>query len=262
MIFMIHFLLASSNLTFTEQLREDAGPNWTAVIAHRFTDEIAAGTISPSVLKRYLVQDHKFVDTFVVLLASMIAAAPSLEDRVPGAQFLGLITSKENNYFVRSFEELGVTAADRAVPGSPVQAAFDMLMRNAAASGSLAQMLAMLVAAEWSYQTWGERVLPTAVAEPFWCREWVDLHSGEYFGSVVSYLRDLLDRIAPALSKSEHMVARATFACAVALEKAFFDQAYSERDLAAPKCIYTIQDLPLTEKKRGSWWRWIFGKKA
>ena len=29
-----------------------------------------------------------------------------------------------------------------------------------------------------SYQSWGERVLPVAVMEPFTCREWVDLHSG------------------------------------------------------------------------------------
>ena len=31
-----------------------------------------------------------------------------------------------------------------------------------------------------SYQSWGERVLPVAVQEPFTCREWVDLHSGAH----------------------------------------------------------------------------------
>ena len=44
----------------------------------------------------------------------------------------------------------------------------------------------------------GERVLPVAVTEPFYCREWVDLHCGEYFGSVVEYLRSLQRNYIPA----------------------------------------------------------------
>jgi len=109
-------------------------------------------------------------------------------------------------------------------------------MRDVAGSGSLARMLAVLVVAEWSYMSWGERVRAAAVPEPFWCREWVDLHSGDYFRSVVAYLRGLLDRIAPGLSAAEQAAARADFACAVSLELVFFDQAYSEAAVPAPIC--------------------------
>lgn len=157
----------------------------------------------------------------------MVAHAPSLPDRIPGCQFLALITGKENTYFERTLDALGVTAeARQAVPDEPCTAELKQLMLDAAASGSLVEMLSVLVVCEWSYQSWGERVLPSSSAEPWWCREWVDLHSGEYFGSVVGYLRDLLDREAAKMSDDQLVGARARFMQAVEIEKAFFDMAY------------------------------------
>ena len=212
---------------FTDELAADAGPLWASVVGHKFTDELAAGTLDKAVLKCYLIQDHRFLDAFVVLLSSMIAAARALPDRIPGAQFLALITGKENTYFERSFSALGVTATERELtPNATATEAFIELMRHAARSGSLGEMLAVLVVAEWSYASWGERVLPAAVAEPFYFREWVDLHSGPYFGSVVEYLRTLLDREAKLIGDEEKARVRARFAAATQLEKDFFDTCY------------------------------------
>lgn len=212
---------------FTEQLRELAGAKWDAVIKHKFTDELAAGTITDGALSRYLVQDHRFLDSFVVLLASMVAGAPKLADRIPGCQFLALITGRENTYFERSFEALGVDEATRtSTPDAEPTKAFNALMREAA-KASYPEMLAVLVVAEWSYQSWGERVLPVAVNEPFTCREWVDLHSGEYFGSVVEYLRGLLDATEATLSEAERAAVERAFLKAVDIEFAFFENAYA-----------------------------------
>lgn len=220
---------ASHGERFTDTLAAENGDLWHSVVHHRFTDEIAAGTLSLDVLRCYLIQDHRFLDAFVVLLSSMIAAARALPDRIPGAQFLALITGKENTYFERSFSALGVSDSDRELtPNATATTRFIELMRQAARSGSLAEMLAVLVVAEWSYQSWGERVLPAAVAEPFYFREWVDLHSGAYFGSVVEYLRALLDREASLIDDAGRSAVRARFAEAAELEKAFFDHCYSK----------------------------------
>merc|ERR1712091_271676 len=108
-------LTIASAQTTTEWLVSES-PHWYAITHDPFCDELAAGTLPNATLTRYLVQDHKFLDAFVVLLASMIAHAPTLADRVPGAQFLALITGKENTYFARSFDALGLDAAARAAP--------------------------------------------------------------------------------------------------------------------------------------------------
>ena len=92
----------SHGARFTDVLAVESGELWRSVVTHKFTDQLAAGTLDLGVLKCYLIQDHRFLDAFVVLLSSMIAAARSLPDRIPGAQFLALITGKENTYFERA----------------------------------------------------------------------------------------------------------------------------------------------------------------
>eukprot|EP00978_Attheya_sp_CCMP212_P047876 scaffold442861_cov59-Attheya_sp.AAC.1 len=107
----------STPTRFTDELKAAAGEQWDRVIQHKFTKELASGTIDREVMKRYLIQDHRFLDAFIILLASIIAHARSLEDRIPGCQFLALITGKENTYFERCFEKLSISAEDRtAIP--------------------------------------------------------------------------------------------------------------------------------------------------
>ena len=211
----------SSAQTTTEYFVSES-PHWYAITHDPFCDELAAGTLPNATLTRYLVQDHKFLDAFVVLLASMIAHAPTLADRVPGAQFLALITGKENTYFERSFDALGLDAAARAAAPAPATSAFIGLMRRAAASGELHAMLAVLVVAEWSYLSWGERVVPRDGLS-FLHLEWIDLHRGEYFAGVVAYLRGMLDAL--DLHASEMAIAKSYFDDAVKCEKDFWDMA-------------------------------------
>eukprot|EP00798_Chlamydomonas_sp_ICE-L_P028287 gene28287-31395_t len=192
---------------FSGKLRVEAGQAWEAIVKHRFTDELAAGTISAPAMKKYLIQDYRFLDAFVVLLGATIAHARTLQDRIPGCQFIALITGRENTYFHRSFESLGVSAEElESTPDDPAMTGFQNLMLSAARSGELSEMLAVLVVAEWSYMSWADRVLPTAVAEPFWSREWVDLHTSSALGSVVDWLRGLLDKEEPHLSEEQAQV--------------------------------------------------------
>ena len=219
---------------FCDEQRRRHAELWERVTNHRLIDELVDATIPKHVLARYLAQDHRFLDAFVVLLSSAIASANCLSDRIPGCQFLALITGREHTYFERSLDSLGREGDDaRAASDGPATTAFADLMRSAAHSSELARMLAVLVVAEWSYQTWGERTLPSLDdGSPFWCREWVELHSGEYFGSVVSYLRGLLDAEAARLSAANDTEAleraSSAFARALQLELDFFDQAYDD----------------------------------
>ncbi len=212
---------------FTNWLRDETADTWDRVVGHPFTDALADGTLDADRMRRYLIQDHRFLDGFVVLLASAVARAPTLADRLPGCQFLGLVTGTENTYFERSFEALGVGETERRdTPDAAATRGFKDLMRAAANSGSYARMLAVLVVAEWSYLSWADRVKDRRPSE-FWLAEWIDLHSGTYFESVVDYLRRQLDAIGPDLPEAEQDEVRHLFARAVDLEKAFFDMAWT-----------------------------------
>jgi thiaminase/transcriptional activator TenA len=213
---------------FTEWLKQRTEPTWSRATAHRFTTELADGTLADPVMRRYLVQDYSFLDSFARLLASAIVKAPSLADRIPLCRFLGVVTSDENTYFQRAFDALAVAAHDRAEPNlrAPTRG-FHALMAEAVGCEGYAETLAPLVVFEWLYLSWA-----TAVADRtppvFYHAEWINLHANPEFTSFVAWLRGQLDREGPRLADDRRHRVAALFRRAVELELAFFDEAYRE----------------------------------
>ena len=182
-----------------------------------------------AVLKRYLIQDHRFLDSFVVLLGALISKARCLQDRVPACQFAAVITGAENTYFERCFQELGCADVEQrmTIPSAACTTGFIDLMRDVASNGSLGEILSVLVVCEWTYLCWGEKVASTTNRDEFITYEWVDLHSGPVFRSVVDYLRELLDKEGSLIEKDEREKCKKRFLAAVQLEEEFFDNAYA-----------------------------------
>jgi thiaminase (transcriptional activator TenA) len=213
---------------FTDELRLAAGDQWDRIIHHKFTKELAAGTIDRQVLRKYLIQDFRFLDAFVVLLGSIVAHARSLQDRIPACQFLAVVTSSENTYFERCFEKLQASQLERdEIPNASCTTGFCNLMRHVALHGSLAEMLSVIVVCEWSYLSWADLVKDTTVRDDFVTYEWVDLHSGEDFEKLVEYVRNLLDKEGSLLNDKDKKICQERFLEAVQLEEDFFDMAYS-----------------------------------
>ncbi|WP_159999912.1 TenA family protein [Roseomonas sp. 18066] len=207
---------------FSERLRAAHDADWQAAIRHRFVAELAAGSVDPAVMRRYLVQDYQFIDRFVALLGAAIASADSFASRLRLARFLAMITSDENTYFVRSFDCLGVPEAERVAPVlTETTQAFQEVMREAAESRSYAQALSVLVVAEWLYLSWAELVEGPLPGD-FVHAEWITLHANPYFAEFVGWLRGELDRV----GVDEASACAALFGRAVALERRFFDDLY------------------------------------
>jgi thiaminase/transcriptional activator TenA len=116
---------------------------------------------------------------------------------------------------------------NRDIPDAPCTTAFCNLMREVAQSGHLGEMLAVIVVCEWSYLSWGERVLSKTKRDNFETYEWVDLNSGQYFSGVVEYSRGLLDKEGNLLDGQGQEKCRKRFLEAVQCEEDFFDFAYS-----------------------------------
>jgi thiaminase (transcriptional activator TenA) len=212
---------------FTDELRIAAGDQWDRIIHHKFTKELALGTIDRDVLKRYLIQDHRFLDSFILLLASIIAKARTLQDRIPACQFLATITSTENTYFERCFIELNVSIDERSkVPNASCTDKFCALMQQVAFHGTLGEMLSVIVVCEWSYLSWGQIVQNDAIRNDFIMYEWIDLHTGPSFEHVVQYLRQLLDQEYDYLDEVDKNKCKERFLQAVQIEEEFFDFAY------------------------------------
>jgi thiaminase (transcriptional activator TenA) len=83
-------------------------------VGHRFVKELFAGAVPDAVMAGYLIQDHRFLDSFLTLLGAALASADRFEARLRFGRFIGMVSGEENTYFLRAFEALGVTEDRRA----------------------------------------------------------------------------------------------------------------------------------------------------
>ncbi|MCF7547398.1 TenA family protein [Pseudonocardia sp. WMMC193] len=210
-------------MSFSEELRRTHAETWAAAVGHRFVDELWAGTVDRTVLARYLVQDFQFCDAFLALMGAAVATCDDPAARVVHARQVGLVAGDEHEFFLSSFRTLGVSAETEATAGlaAPTRG-FVELMDTARADASYAEILAVLLVAEWLYLDWAARDAPTP-ADPI-AAEWIDLHRGPAFAAWVDFLRAEFDR---AAAHSSHVVrVSRRFGEAVDLELAFFEAAY------------------------------------
>ena len=209
---------------FTELLRQASEPVWSQATGHRFVRELLAGTVPDAAMARYLVQDHRFLDAFLTLLGAAVATADSFEARLRLGRFIGMVSGEENTYFLRAFEALGVTPAEREQrPDTQATAGFKAIMLEAAATRSYAATLAVLNVAEWLYLDWAMKAA-APLPRSFVHAEWITLHDNPDFRDFVAFLRAELDRVGPA----EEALSRDFFLRAVTLERTFFDSAYED----------------------------------
>jgi thiaminase/transcriptional activator TenA len=81
---------------FTETLRAASEPGWSQAVGHRFVRELLAGAVPDAVMARYLIQDHRFLDSFLTLLGAALATADTFEARLRFGRFIGLMSGEEN----------------------------------------------------------------------------------------------------------------------------------------------------------------------
>ncbi|WP_286955973.1 TenA family protein [Brevibacterium sp. UBA7493] len=208
----------------------DSAGQWDAAVGHRFVDELFSGTIEDAVLAGCLVQDYQFFDAFLSMLGGCVAHADRRDSKLRFAAQLGMLAADEDGYFQRAFSQLGVAEDDWRNPQlSRAAAGFQAEMYDAVAQAEYADLLVMLVIAEWLYLDWGERDAP--LPEHYVHSEWIELHRGEAFSSWCQFLVDELNRVWPAAEaagRAAELTAR--WERTVALELDFFDVTYDSRD--------------------------------
>ncbi len=208
--------------TFTEVLRRENAAIWEEAVGHRFVRELWDGSIADDVMAGYLVQDHRFLDRFLLMIGAAMASADTFAARITLGKFAGDVAGDENTYFIRCFDALGVSEdMRRDIPDTAATAGFKAIFKESADTGNYAAILAVLSVCEWLYLDWATRA-PAKRPERFIHDEWITLHDYPEFHEFVGFLRAELDRVGP----DHATIARDFFARTVALELDFFNQSY------------------------------------
>ncbi|MFN3130391.1 TenA family protein [Roseibium sp.] len=222
------FLTTTPDARFTDWLAARAEPHWSAATGHAFTKAIGDGSMPDDAYARYLIEDYTFITDLASTLGYLVAKAPSMRSKARLSGFLALLTSEENDYFLRSFEALSVSPSvyETAAQG-PVTRAFADLLLTSSGKGTYAEGLACLLCAEWCYLTWGLREAQKPRPQHFYLAEWIDLHAVQGFESFVNWIREEMDAVGSALGAAEQERLAVIFIRMSRLETAFFDAAWT-----------------------------------
>uniref|UniRef100_A0A060SY72 ARAD1A10076p n=1 Tax=Blastobotrys adeninivorans TaxID=409370 RepID=A0A060SY72_BLAAD len=208
-------------MSFTDKLKEEFKDVWAQAVDHKFVKQLYDGSVPDEVMKYYLIQDYKFVDTFLALVGMAVATADTLEARLRYCRFLGMCASDENTYFEKALEELGASKEeqDKTAPSRGTKA-IEVIMRRTIESNNYGAVVAVLYVAEGVYLDWAMKA-PKPLPEKFIHSEWIRLHDNPDFRDYVGFLKSELDRVGP----SEPLV-KEFFKANVEAERDFFDSLY------------------------------------
>lgn len=216
----------------SEKLRDAHHPAWTAAVEHRFVRELVADTIDDAVYARYLTLDYGFINDLMGAIGHAVAMAPGMPEKTRFAQFLGVLTDEENDYFLRSFDAFGQPAPTFDNPlQHPVLDDFAALMARQRTAGTYLDILAVLVPVEWVYLTWASEAADAvtrgaAMPKRFYLSEWITLHALPAFRDFVEWMRSEFDREAAQADDVARARAETAFTEALMLEVRFFEAAY------------------------------------
>ncbi len=217
---------AKSSSRFSERLRKNAEPFWRQSVEHRFTRELIADTLQDTDFALYLIQDYAFLDTLARVLELTIDHAPDAASKTKLSGFLETVTGDENDYFLRSFDALGISKEIwSTAKRTTTTRRLNDIMLNAARKG-YAEALTVLLPVEWIYLAWARAAGKTR-PKRFYLAEWIQIHTNPEFIIFVEWLRGETDRLGPALPPEQRGHLAALFREIVQLEVAFFDAAYA-----------------------------------
>jgi thiaminase/transcriptional activator TenA len=191
------------------------------MLTHRFIKEIRADKLEREFFHRYLAYEGPFVTTAISIFAHGVTKAPDIATQ---RWLIGVLDALANTQ-VPYFEEITARRGIAPVLALPeAVTAFDTGMLEIARTGSFAEMLTAMFAAEWMYWTWCKEASTHHISDPD-LRAWIDMHADDAFAEQALWLKSAIDTYSDD-SQTEHL--SAIFGRVTALEYAFHSAPYED----------------------------------
>lgn len=211
--------------SLSQRLRSANQDLWDAMQTHRFVHDIEADALPREVFRRYLVYEHAFVETAILIFGHALLKAPDLTTRRWLCGVLNGLGGGQLDYFERTFAALGAAPQAHGAPLPAAVAAFDRGMLRIAEAGGYLDILTIMLAAEWMYATWCGRTHRHPITDPH-IAEWVRLHAEPDFLAQADWLRAQLDAAMPGVDDASFQHLSDLFGQALRLEIDFHTAPY------------------------------------
>ncbi len=212
---------------FTERLRREAEPLWTAQFEHPFIRGIANGTLDPERFRHYIRQDYLFLIEYGRLLALTSARAPTLELQTRAAELTLDVLKSEMDLHRAFAAEWGVSTEElEAETMAPTTRAYTDFLLRTASLGDFAELMAALLPCMWGYSDLGRRLAEDNPAdEPRYAR-WIEMYSSDEFAELANWCREVTDQVAEDVGNQGQELMLSAFLESSRYEGAFWEMAW------------------------------------
>jgi len=215
-------------MALSDDLRSCVGGSWEKVATHPFVTKLGDNTLDPAVFQIYFDQDYLFLRDWAILLALATAKAPDFDASRHLVEFLHLGLGGEEGLFREAFRQRGLSPQDVAnLEYRPTTLSYSGYLRNIAYTGDYIDVIATLLAVEWPYLDWAQR-LDNAGKKPanHFYQTWIDLHTSPGMAGFVGWLRGVVDDA--ELTQSGRARLRRIFTEVLRYERLFWEMAYGD----------------------------------
>ena len=179
----------------SDELQAGVSSLWEQVATHPFVIELGDNILAAEKFQVYFDQDYLFLKDWAILLSLATAKAPDFDSARHVVGFLHLGLGGEEGLFQQAFRERGLSREDVAnLEYLPTTFHYSGYLRNIAYTGSYIDVIAALLAVEWPYMDWAQR-LDGAGKHPanHYYQTWIDMHTSQGMTDFVGWLRRTVD---------------------------------------------------------------------
>jgi thiaminase/transcriptional activator TenA len=210
----------------SRQLRERGGPAWNSATSHPMVRQIADGTLSHDIFRRYFEQNVLYLGDYCRAIGLIIGKAPDLAAAGVLSRFLGQIVGTEIPANVAFLARLGGCPGQAEDPASmlPTTYAYTRHLLYTCAQGTCADGLAAVLPCQWSYGELARPLMAAPPADPVYA-DWVAMFGNDDYAALVEETTGLLDRLADTGEAALRRLSL-VFDTSVRYEVQFWDMAY------------------------------------
>jgi thiaminase/transcriptional activator TenA len=191
-----------------------------------FNTELAAGTLTESRFRHYMIQDAHYLEGFARALSLASAKGLNADHVVHFAGAAQTAIVVERSLHADYFSRFGISPADfAATEPTPACEHYVSYLLRVAALQSFEVTLAALLPCFWIYREVGKHILAHAAApNPY--QAWIDTYAGVEFDKAVDAVIAVTDAVAANASPTSLEAMHHAFSRATQLEWMFWDNAY------------------------------------
>ena len=216
-------------MSLSQKLHDATAPIWQQTLRHPFVVGLGNGSLPLGKFQFYMCQDYVFLIEYSRVLALATAKATDLVTMERFAQLLDVTLNQEMALHRAFAQECGISADTLATTqAAPTTLAYTNHLLRIASFGEVAASVSALLPCQWGYseigQTLAKQGKPNA---PSFYGKWIDMYASAEFAELSSWLREVLDQLAPNVNETQ---LRQIFQTSARYEYLFWDMAYQAED--------------------------------